>query len=223
MLVSPAEPPALRALGEVSSVPETKGADFLLFTANGIVGVQRKRYDDLVASIHDGRYQKEMGQLSCADLHQAVVVIEGDFMWGVNGESLALKHARFKRASYHGIELSTQLLGVWVVRTDNLTDTAAWLAQAEAWFSKADHTSLATRPKKQRDAWGDARWHLFSSLLQCFDGISVKTARSIYDKAKADGINLLAWQVDEAWFKTVDGVGSKRAAVLAGAFGKGRG
>lgn len=217
MLVAPTEH-RLASLGESSALPEQMGSDFLLFTRHGLVGVQRKEVKDLVASVHDGRFQREMAQLVSSDLHQAVLLIEGDFQFGTNGESLALRHTRWTRASFHGIELSTQQLGIWVVRTDGLDDTASWLTQAESWFDRADHVSLAVRPKAPRGVWENPDYHFWSAVLQCFPGISAVTARAIWERARDDGVDLLAWQVDETWFKTVPGVGPKRAAVLAGAF-----
>jgi hypothetical protein len=44
------------------------------------------------------------------------------------------------------------------------------------------------------------------------------TAGAIYDKAHADGVELLGWQVDRAWLLTVPGVGPGRADKLMGAF-----
>jgi ERCC4-type nuclease len=213
--VSPAEPPSLRALGEVSSIPETKGCDFLIFSAKGLVGVQRKRVDDLVASVHDGRFQREMAQLCSSDLHQAYLVVEGDWRFTVEGKSLAIRYGTWTRKSWHGIELSTQHLGIRVVRTDSLSDTAEWLEQVAAWTDKAEHHSLAVRPKTPRGAWEDPDRHFWLRVLQSFDGISAVTAGAIYDQAKADGIPLLEWVPDEAWFTgRVKGVGKGRAKVL---------
>ena len=218
MLVSPAEPPALRALGEVSSLPETLGADFVLFTANGLLLVQRKRVDDLVASVHDGRYQREMGQLCSAEAYARVVCIEGDWRFDQTGKSLAIRYSTWTRKSWHGIEMSTQHLGIHMVRTDSLTDTAEWLGQAEAWYGKAEHLSLAIRPKVPAGVWDDPERHFWLRVLQSFDGISAKTAGAIYDKAKEDGVELLGWQVDRAWLLSVPGVGPGRADKLLGVF-----
>jgi hypothetical protein len=111
--------------------------------------------------------------------------------------------------------MSVQYRGIWVVRTDSLKDTALWLVQAEEWFAKAEHLSLGVRPKVPRGAWEDPDRHFWLRVLQSFDGISVVTAGAIYDQAKADGIPLLTWVPDEAWFtKRVKGVGKGRAKTL---------
>jgi hypothetical protein len=110
--------------------------------------------------------------------------------------------------------MSVQYRGIWVVRTDSLKDTALWLVQAEEWFAKAEHLSLGVRPKQAMEAWGDPRRHFYLRLLQSFDGISVVTAGAIYDKAVADGVNLLSWEVDERWLLSVPGVGKGRAKKL---------
>lgn len=218
LLISPAEPPTLRALGEVSSLPEAMGADFVMFANKGLILVQRKRVDDLVASVHDGRFQKEMGQLCSTEAYARVLVVEGDWRFDQSGQSLAIRYGKWTRPSWHGIELSTQLLGIWLVRTDGITDTANWLGQAATWFDKSEHLSLAVRPKVPAGVWDDPERHFWLRVLQSFDGISAKTAGSIYDQAKGQGIDLLAWTVDETWFRSVPGIGPKRAAKLAAAF-----
>ncbi len=217
MLVAPSEH-RLASLGESSSLPETMGADFLLFTRHGLVGVQRKEVKDLVASVHDGRYQREVAQLCSSGLHQGVLVIEGDYRFDLNGNSIALKHTRWTRASLHGIEMSTQLLGIWVIRTDSLDDTANWLTQAESWFDKAEHLSLSVRPKVPAGVWEDPTRHFWLRVLQSFDGISAKTAGAIYDQSVKDGVQLLGWQVDRDWLLSVSGVGKGRADKLMSAF-----
>jgi ERCC4-type nuclease len=199
-------------------MPESMGADFVLFTARGLALIQRKRVDDLVASVHDGRFQKECGQLCSTEAHARIMVIEGDWRFTNEGKSLAIRYSTWTRKSWHGIELSTQHLGIWLVRTDTMTDTAEWLGQAEAWLGKAEHLSLAIRPKVARGVWDDPIRHFWLRVLQSFEGISAVTAGAIYDKAHADGVELLGWQVDRAWLLTVPGVGPGRADKLMGAF-----
>jgi len=64
MLVAPTEPMTLKALGTVSLVPEDYGSDFLWASpVFGLVGVQRKEASDFVASVMDGRLDKELAQM----------------------------------------------------------------------------------------------------------------------------------------------------------------
>lgn len=220
MLVSPAEPPSLRVLGEVSSLCETMGADFLLFTREGVIAIQRKEVKDLVASIRsDDRFQREVGQLTTNGAARCILLVEGDFRFDSSGNSLTIRYGgAWTRKSWHGIQMSVQYRGIWVVRTDSMEDTANWLLQAQTWFDKAEHLSFAVRPKIKQGVWEDAERIFWLRVLQSFDGISAVTAGAIYDQAKRDGVELLGWQVDREWLLSVPGVGPGRAEKLMSAF-----
>ncbi len=222
MLVSPAEPPSLRALGEVSLLTEQHGADFLMFTRAGLIAVQRKEIRDLVSSIRsDDRFHREMGQLCQPGIDHAILLVEGDWRFDRSGNSLAIRHGgTWTRKSWHGIQMSVQWRGIGLVRTDSLDDTAAWLAQAEIWYDKATHTSLDVRPKPVKEAWGDVERNFWLQLLQSFPGISAVTAGAVYDKAKEDDVQLLGWCVSESWLLSVPGIGRGRADKLMKAFGE---
>src|SRR5262245_28190388 len=131
MLVSPAEHNHLLArLGNYSSEPERYGCDFLFINRTGLVGVQRKTVSDLVASLYDNRFQREL--VMWEGLDQAVLLIEGDWKW-YKGRSLTVRG--YNKPQYYGLMLSVQAQGVWVAETEGIEHTAEWLRQAELWFS----------------------------------------------------------------------------------------
>jgi ERCC4-type nuclease len=211
ILVSPAEGPLLRKLGETSSLPEQMGADFLLTTQAGFVAVQRKEVRDLVASIRGDRIARELGQATaCA---HAVLIVEGDWAWTQAGESRSVPG--FLRAQYDGFCLSMQVSHKWTVLTsDSMAGTARLVRQVESWFQKTSHTSLAGRPN-HRGAWGTTRNRDFAvHLLQSFDGIGVEQAGRIWDHFQ--GVPL-AWTVDKDAMMQVPGIGTGRAEKLMGA------
>ena len=66
MLISPTEPPELKALGKLSLLTEKHGADVLIMphaSWEGMLGVQRKELKDLLASMSDGRFGEQMMKL----------------------------------------------------------------------------------------------------------------------------------------------------------------
>ena len=207
ILVSPAEPAPLRKLGETSALCETLGADFLIVTGDGFVGVQRKEVRDLVASLRGDRIARELGQST--SLRQTILVVEGDWKWQASGESRTVPG--FLRAQYDGFLLSIQHHSWWVATSDSMAGTARLVRQVESWFQKTKHNSLAARPN-HRGAWGTTRNRDFAvHLLQSFDGIGVEQAGRIYDHF---GGVPLAWTVDKDEMMRVAGIGPGRVAKL---------
>lgn len=206
MLVSPQEhDPLLRALGQSHQLCERLGVDFLFYGKTGLIGVQRKRVDDLVASIRgDDRLARELGQME--SLSQAVVCIEGAWRWKPNGESLRVRG--FTRAQYHGVILALQAAGVWVMTTADTAETAAVLAQAETWFAHAEHDSLRRRKKPGGSREGDWR---DAHLLSSFEGVSLKRAKAIREHF---GRVPLRWDCTETELTAVPGIGRVTARRL---------
>lgn len=213
LLVSPAEPPALRKLGTVSATPETVGADFLFPTQHGLVGVQRKEVRDLVASVHGDRIARELGQST--DLYRMVLLVEGDWEWQPSGDSRVCPG--FSRAQYDGLMLSFQEIGWYVMTSVDLADTMQVLGRIQRWFEKADHTSLRQRPKS-RAPWGshlNREWGMF--WWQSFDGIGVGMAGVLYDHVGVPA----CWTVSEAELLAIAGVGKRRAKKILDALDRG--
>lgn len=203
ILVSPAEPKALYTVGEVSSLPETMGADFLTLTGQGWVGIQRKEVRDLVASIRGDRIARELGQST--SLHRMVLIVEGDWDWSRTGESRRVPG--FLRAQLDGFLLSVQHHGWWHLTSVSVADTARQVPQIASWFAKGSHASLAHRPKS-RALWGthaNREWAVH--LYQSFDGIGVEMAGRLYDQLGVP----LRWTITEADLLAVPGIGPGRA------------
>src|SRR3990167_6796497 len=98
------------------------GADVLIATRLGLVGVQRKEVRDLVASVKGERLAKELGQMQHLDL--AVLVVEGEPRWTADGQLLD-DHVRWTRRQHHGTLLSIQAAGVWLATTRDQQGTVA--------------------------------------------------------------------------------------------------
>lgn len=182
LLISPAEPPALRKLGEVSTICEANGVDFLFVDANGAwVGCQRKRVDDLVASIRgdDDRLSRELGQTGA--LAHAILIVEGDWDWSSAGESRRVRG--FTRSQFDGIMVSIQAEYGWMVmHSTSVTDTARLLARLQSWFAKPNHGSLERRPKLKTDGWAHKSSRSWAMrVYQSWDGVGPGLAGAAYD------------------------------------------
>jgi ERCC4-type nuclease len=222
MLVSAAEPPTLRALGQFSPLCEQYGADIMYLTTNGeLVGVQRKEIHDLVSSLGE-RLNRELAKMAGLDVR--VLLVEGEWRWTANGDALSLGSygRKFSRKSYDGLIRAVQHQGIWVATTDNLSHTAEWLVASEDWFNHRDHTSLSTRPKPPRDMFGtrdSAGWRLH--WWQTFEGIGAVQAKEL--DAHFEGQIPTTWFYDGGvmshadWIMRVTGckgIGKKRAEVM---------
>ena len=197
--VSPTEPEALKALGEVSGIAESYGMDFIIDPY--LVGVQRKTVTDLCASMTDGRLYN---QLRKADkLTAKVLILEGYPIYTT--DDILVDNPAFTRKQIEGQIRSLQFIGGYILRqTDNMADTARELKALDLWVN-AEHHSLFSRPGKQaKNEWGQKvsdQEHLLMGLPGC----GYKKARAILD---AVGMPL-AWR--EVDLTDVPGIGEKTA------------
>lgn len=206
MLISPAEPEHLRMLGHSSWIPETFGADFLFTSDNGVFAVQRKTIHDLLASIIDGRLQREIPLLHTADAW--LLMIEGHPTWTSDGNML---QERWTRKQWDGLLLSLVLAHVPSIIKQG-DEVPIWLRGVDEWWKKG-HTSLTVRPKDDILSARDFAVH----LLQSFDGIGPKTAGEIFDHF---GRVPLRWTVTSKELQQVKGIGARRAKMMFRALGE---
>lgn len=210
-LVSPTEPAAIRALGRSTLLPEEYGVDVMFASKLGLVGVQRKELTDLVASIRDGRLGQELAQMQ--RLNVGIVLMEGDWQWTRDGESLRVRG--MSRTQVRGLEFSLQSRGYWTLTSLDTEDTIECLSQLRRWCEKDSHSSLSTRPKVPAGAWGkrtNRDWGVY--VLQSFPGVGAGMAERIYDHF--NGVPL-TWTTDVEGLQDVPGIGKKRARQMIGA------
>lgn len=206
LLISPAEPAVIRAIGRVSSLTEELGADILFHSKAGWVGIQRKEIKDLIASCHDGRLAKEVAQLQ--DLPIRYLIIEGRPQWTLDGQLLS-SYGKWTKKSMSGVRISLQVAGVHLLQTDSIQDTIAEISHLHEWWNKDSHGGLFVRPKPQA-TWGELSNRDYGiHLLQSFPSIGPRTAGNIYDYF--EGRLPLKWEVSEAELAKIPGVGKVRA------------
>lgn len=144
MLISPAEPKYLKELGEVSSIPEHYGADFLMFSEHyGLVGVQRKELSDLVASHSDDRINREL--IDMKELDVAIWLIEGTAQWSSDGQSLWTR-TNYTRSRHLGFLYTLSFQGFLLYSTDTITESGILLSSLEKWLKKEKHRGISGRP-----------------------------------------------------------------------------
>jgi len=203
VLVSPTEPPVLKALGTVSSLPESYGSDFLIVGGQGeLVGIQRKETKDWVASVFDGRLAVQ--DAKSKSLHQLIIVVEGKWGWSNDGVLLEQYGKRYTRSMHIGLCCSMQASGVWLLSTEGLQETAGVLKDIERWWGKEEHRGLS-RPGPERGEWGKSSnrdWGIH--VLQSFEGIGKEMAGRIWDRFK--GVPL-KWDVTQKEMMGVEGLG----------------
>lgn len=211
--ISPTEP-MFTALGPISSIPERYGCDFIFGADSGLYGVQRKEYNDFVASVMDGRLGKELGQM--VSLQQGMLCIEGRPQWTEDG--MWLGRTRWSRASHFGYLWGVRARGVWVEYTDSPAETAALVTMWERWVNKPEHGSLVVRGGPPAPAWGKASNVEFQEwMLQSMPGVGAKVAHAIVETLGCP----LAWKVGVEELMSVPGIGKVRAEKLIGVFDNG--
>lgn len=190
----------MKALGEVSPLPEQFGGDFAYITKHGLVLVQRKETSDYVSSKRGDRLGRLLSDMASGTVKQAVMLIEGSWPWE-KGRPL---WGKFSYAEWESDELKLQSLGLILVRTKTIEETATKLLRMETYFCHADADTLLRVPKAR------APKHL-RPMMAC-DGVSLTKARSL-DEA---GVHLV-WSHSEEEVAALKGWGKVSAKKL-GAF-----
>lgn len=210
MLISSTEPASLRALGKVTTFPELHGVD-IWFVANGLkVGIQRKEFKDLLASLEDGRLAKEIMQMT--NLDYRILIVEGRPTFTNAGELVGKQYGRgWTKAQINGALWSVQAKGLWVHWTDNLAETVEHVQWFEQWFSKNRHDSLERRPGPT-SIWGTkpTSEEYGSYVLQSLPGVGPELAKRVYRKFGLP----LKWTITIDDLMTVEGIGKKKAEAM---------
>jgi len=197
--------------------PERYGVDVLIKTQTGLVGIQRKTINDFLASVGDGRMQKELGQM--AQLRVAVVLIEGIPQWTTDGTLMNGSGfgQSWTRRQWQGAMWSIQDMGIWTDQVRGQREFVDWVETFKLWIEKGVHRSLLQRPKA-KGQWGRPNSREFGlHVLQSFPGVGAETAGVIFD---AYGLPL-RWSVDEDDLAALKGIGKKKAEQILGSLYRG--
>lgn len=217
IFVAPTEPASFKHLGVSSLATEQYGVDFMWQSTLGLVGVQRKQFpSDFLASVHDGRLNREYAMMKSLDL--AILMLEGKAVWTTEGKLIRDRNDKrngWTRGQHRNYLHSVQMRAIHVVHTDSINDSIDYLMDLSVWTDKADHNSLDTRPGPAGSGWAtvtnlDYQIHLLTSL----PSIGVKTAKAII--AQIGMPFMLSASVEE--LMSVPGIGKKTAQDIVNVF-----
>lgn len=215
--VAPTEPVALKKIGVSSVMPERFGVDVLWAAHGEKVGVQRKRWDDLIASVEDGRWAREIPMMT-GRLAEAWVVVEGWPKVGADGRIVDKGFGRaWTQGMIRGVLWAAARQGVKIDRTGDVAGTVEWVRGLVAWSRKVKHHSAVARPGPT-GMWGhrgDRDWGIH--LLQGLDGVGPELAGRIWDEF---GKVPWRWEVGVEDLCRVDGIGKKKAEKMLRALGE---
>lgn len=214
-LISPAEPPSIKVLGNTSDLVESYGADILWAdqTIGGWVGVQRKYFTDLLASVEDGRLQRELAQLTRCKL--AFLAVEGRPHWTVDGKLNDKWLGRWDQLSYMSLLRSVMVKGVIVEYTNDEEHTIAYVRSLAKWIAKGEHHALDRRPKPGPDRWGHKTNRATQlHILQGVDDIGPIQAGAILDHC---GELPLRWTLTEKEMLGIKGIGKGKVKKMVAA------
>lgn len=181
MLNSPQEPKKLKVV-LMEQIPdciqdpvcEEYGADFLLSTNRGLVGIQRKKFPgDFLASIQDGRLVKELAQLR--ELEFRIILLEGKPRYTKDGVLLnGRRHSAYTRTGFRNLCRSLQYVeGCYIEWSSNIPDTIAVLKELQGYFDKGLHASLHARHRFESKLFVPSRQERLQFFYQGLPAISV--------------------------------------------------
>lgn len=185
ILVSPTDKELARELGDsavVSNIPEQKGADALIYTEQGLFGIQRKSIPgDFITSVNDGRLTRETSLLA-TECKFRLLLCEGEFKYYPDGTLVISSKVpgRYTFSHIQTILFTTKYVkGVDYDYTKDIEDTARYIKQVVRYFSENKHVSLFTRPNAPSDWYKPMVSDIHSWILQSFDGVGPVTADKI--------------------------------------------
>lgn len=212
MIISPTEPPALRAIGTVSMMPEDHGCDIAFVARGKLIGIQRKEIKDLFSSVESGRLQGQMDKMG--NLDDAYLIVEGEPRFSTDGKVLGKRYGRpWTRDGYTGVLVGAQHRGLHVLHTRDLKGTIHLCQYLEKWHMKESHSMLGgaarTGPTTLFGSVPTQR-EFAVHMLQGIPGVGPKMAGAIFDMYGLP----LTLTVTEADLMKVDGIGKSKAAKI---------
>jgi ERCC4-type nuclease len=159
--------------------------------------VERKTIADLHFSIVKGRFWAQMRKIRVA--RRPYLLLEGTSIFDGPIADDAIR----------GLCLAVGDLGVTIIRSENTTDTAAWLIEVTAGGAPVrDRPVFAQRPRSTENPPAVA-------ALAAATGVSVETARSVLERYGTLGAVSQATQDD---LRRIPRVGAKKAEAIVALF-----
>ncbi len=218
VVLSPSEEELYAKMGSwslTSPIAEEHGADILIFSKNGLCGIQRKHCPtDLITSLYDGRLSRETTLLrdTCT---VSFLVVEDKLRYYPDGTVVSgvrdVKYHWTKRSVRKALWEIAVVKGVQVCYTDNLDDTVGFVVDMVEFMESDNHLLMFKRPGCPAQ-WGipteEEKWLW---VLQGFEGIGVGLARAI---VRSFGTVPLRWDCEYGDLLKVPKIGAGRAGKL---------
>jgi len=215
ILVSPSEPPEIRAVGDTAATPEEFGADLLVVAEGQVAAVQRKRFpDDLLSSLSDGRLAAQVVRMQAADMR--IVVLEGQPVWTSDGVLVGYDYGQgrqFTARALWGImwslHVAWDVLTCWTLST---AETRRFVEALDQWLAKPVHELGWSRAKRSEPSRGRRQTRARQlHFLQGLPGVGPGLAAAILDEF---GHVPMRWTVPPVRMLEVEGIGRKRLSKL---------
>jgi len=207
-LISPTEPKKLRKLVKdiaiEASFCEENGADFALFTNQGIVLIQRKTISDLVASVDDGRLAMQFSLMREYGDFQ-VLALEGKPRYRNEQLLLGRRTGRWTRLGFRNLLRSIYYIeGIYIERTNDIQDTIECLKTLQAYFDADKHSAIHVRPRLNTSWLIPTRQERYLFFLQGLPSIKIVRAMALAEVFKSP---LELFGADMQALKSVPGIG----------------
>ena len=168
-----------------SSLPEQKGADVLIYSKQGLLGLQRKEVPhDFISSMTDGRMTRETTLLA-QHCQFRRLVCEGKFKYYPDTTLVMDKHVKsqYNRKQVRGMLNDISLVkGIQIEYTDDVYDTVEYIRTIVEFTGKDKHLGLYTRPSAKGAWYVPTTKDIWLWLLQSFPGVGPATADNIVNK-----------------------------------------
>lgn len=219
-LLSPSEVALKAKFGSdaiTSDLPESKGADILLYTRYGLLGMQRKEIpNDFISSFTDGRMARSLALLTASCTFTRLIG-EGRFKYWPDGTvDLGMTKgrkrvpSRFTRKHVQGMTFDIEFVkGVVVDYTESVDDTVAYIRQVSEFLSREKHPGLYSRPSAQGAWFVPSAREIDLWILQSFPGVGPSIADKIIEKF--DGKIPMGWTCTLNDLLSIPGLGNKKA------------
>jgi len=168
-----------------SIIPEQKGADVLIYSKQGLLGLQRKEVPhDFISSMTDGRMTRETTLLA-QHCQYSRLVCEGKFKYYPDTTLVMDKHVKsqYSRKQVRGMLNDISLVkGIQIEYTDDIYDTVEYIRSIVEFTKSGKHLGLYTRPSAKGAWYIPTTKDIWLWLLQSFPGVGPATADNIVRK-----------------------------------------
>lgn len=231
ILLSPSESSLSEKLGSdaiTSPLPEQKGADILIFSKHGLIGLQRKEVpNDFISSFTDGRMSRSTSLLT-GSCRFTRLIAEGKFKFfpdqrlvtgKIDPKTKRPEPSRFTRKHIRGMIFDIEFIrGIMIDWTDDIDDTVDYIRGLVDFVTKGKHLGLYSRPSVKGAWYVPSASEVQLWLLQGFQGVGPQLAENIIQHF--GGRMPIAWTCTLDELKSVPRLTSKRAEEMWGLLGE---